>query len=327
MSEKPLTLVFGCGRYDRTEPLRTGDVAVDGIHLKYVPIDAPRELFDRVGRGEFDLSELSASEFISMAGRGDSAFVALPVFPSRVFRHSFIFINKRAGIRSPKDLEGKRIGVPLYTQTAAIWIRGHLAHEYSVNLENIRWVQGAVEKSGSHGSPQVPPLLHPVRIEVNEGGSSLGELLARGEIDALIGSRRPETLGQHSDVARLFPNYREIEREFYQRTRIFPIMHLVVIRRAVHEQNPWIAANLYRAFVEAKDFALARMHFSGSQAYMLPWQFADVEEIDEVFGGDPWPYGIEPNRPTLEALIGYMLEQNFIARPIAAEQLFLPVDR
>lgn len=327
MSEKPLTLVFGCGRYDRTEPLRTGDVAVEGINLKYVPIDAPRELFDRVGRGEFDLSELSASEFISMAGRGDSAFVALPVFPSRVFRHSFIFINKRAGIRSPKDLDGKRIGVPLYTQTAAIWIRGHLAHEYGVNLESIRWVQGAVEKSGSHGSPQVPPLLKPVKIEANESGSSLGDLLARGEIDALIGSRRPETLGRHPDVARLFPDYREVEREFYQRTRIFPIMHLVVIRRAVHEQNPWIATNLYRAFVEAKDFALARMRFSGSQAYMLPWQFADVEEIDEVFGGDPWPYGIEPNRPTLEALIRYMVEQHFIARLIAAEQLFLPVDR
>jgi 4,5-dihydroxyphthalate decarboxylase len=327
MSKNSLTLVFACGRYDRTEPLRTGDVAIDGINLKYVPIDAPRELFDRVARGEFDLSELSASEFISMAGRGDSGFVALPVFPSRVFRHGFIFINKRAGIRSPKDLEGKRIGVPLYTQTAAIWIRGHLAHEYGVNLETIRWVQGAVEKPGSHGSPQVPPLLLPVRIEVNETGSSLGELLARGKIDVLIGSRRPETLGHHPDVARLFPNYREIEREFYQRTRIFPIMHLVVIRRTVHEQNPWIAANLYRAFVEAKNFALARMRFSGSQAYMLPWQFADVEEIDEVFGGDPWPYGTEPNRPTLEALIGYMLEQHFIARPIAAEQLFLPVDR
>ena len=132
---------------------------------------------------------------------------------------------------------------------------------------------------------------------------SLGELLARGEIDALIGSRRPETLGRHPDVARLFPNYRELEREFYQQTGIFPIMHLVAIRREVYEKNPWIADNLYRAFVDAKNLALARMRFSGSQCYMLPWQFADVDEIDEVFGGDPWPYGIEANRPTLEALV------------------------
>lgn len=327
MSTKPLTLTFACGRYDRTEPLRTGDVTVEGIDLNYIPIDAPRELFDRAARGEFDLSELSASEFISMTARGDCPFVALPVFPSRVFRHGFIFINTRAGIRVPKDLEGKRLGVPLYTQTAAIWIRGLLAHEYSVNFETIRWVQGAVEKSGSHGAPKVPPLLQPVNIEVNESGSSLGELLARGEIDALIGSRRPETLGQHPDVARLFPSYREAEREFYQRTRIFPIMHLVVIRRAVYEKNPWIAGSLYRALLGAKDFALARMRFSGSQAYMLPWQFADVDEIDELFAGDPWPYGIEPNRPTLDALVRYMAEQHFIPTSIPLENLFLPVDR
>ena len=322
----PPTLTFACGRYDRTESLRTGDVAVEGIHLNYIPVDAPREIFDRLARGEFDLSELSASEFISMTGRGDCPFVALPVFPSRLFRHGFIFINKRAGIRSPKDLEGKRVGVPLYTQTAAIWIRGHLAHEYDVNLETIRWVQGAVEKAGSHGTPRVPPLLRPVEIEINQSGDSLGDLLARGEIDALLGSRRPENLGHHPDVGRLFPNYREVEREFYKRTKIFPIMHLVAIRRGVYEKNPSIAANLYRAFVAAKDFALARMRFSGSQSYMLPWQFADVDEIDEVFGGDPWPYGVAANHPTLEALVRYMVEQHFIAKPIPSEELFLPVE-
>ena len=322
----PLSLTFACGRYDRTEPLRTGDVKIEGIDLNYIPIDAPREIFDRLARGEFDLSELSASEFVSMSGRGDCPFVALPVFPSRVFRHGFIFINKRAGIRLPKDLEGKRIGVPLYTQTAAIWIRGHLAHEWGVNLDTVRWVQGAVEKAGTHGTPKAPPLLKPVRIEINKTGDSLGELLARGEIDALLGSRRPETLGHHPDVARLFPNYREVEREFYQRTKIFPIMHLVAIRREVYEKNPWIAAKLYRAFADAKNFALARMRFSGSQSYMLPWQFADVDEIDEVFGADPWPYGVAANRPTLDPLIQYMLEQHFISQPIAPTELFLPVD-
>lgn len=325
MASRRLDLTFACGRYDRTEPLRSGDVAVDGIALNYIPIDAPRELFDRVARGEFDLCELSASEFISMSGRGGCPFVALPVFPSRVFRHGFIYVNTRAGIRTPKHLEGKKVGVPLYTQTAAIWIRGHLLHEYGVKLETLRWVQGAVEKSGRHGAPEVPPLLKPVEIEVNQTRASLGELLARGEIDALIGSRRPETLRANSDVARLFPNYRELEREFYTRTRIFPIMHLVAIRRPVYEQDPWIAANLYRAFVNAKNFALARMRFSGSQSYMLPWQFADLDEIDEVFGADPWPYGIEANRPTLEALVQYMHEQHFTARPLPVESLFLPV--
>ena len=321
-----LSLTFACGRYDRTEALRTGDVTVEGINLKYVPIDAPREIFDRmVGKREFDLSELSSSEFISMTGHGDCPFVALPVFPSRVFRHGFIFINKRAGIRSPKDLEGKRIGVPLYTQTAAIWIRGHLTHQYGVNLDMIRWVQGAVEKAGSHGKPRVPALLKPVEIEINASGHSLGELLARGEIDALIGSRQPETLGRHPDVARLFPDYRDVEREFYKQTKIFPIMHIVAIRQDVYEKNPWIARSLYEGFVEAKNWALARMRFSGSQCYMLPWQFADVDEINEVFGGDPWPYGIEVNRRTLEALVQYMVEQHFIARRTPPEELFVPL--
>ncbi len=321
-----LSLTFACGRYDRTEALRTGDVTIEDIDLKYIPIDAPREIFDRmVGRREFDLSELSSSEFISMTGRGDCPFVALPVFPSRVFRHGFIFINKRAGIGSPKDLEGKRIGVPLYTQTAAIWIRGHLTHQYGVDLQAVRWVQGAVEKSGNHGNPNVVPLLKPVNIERNESAHSLGELLARGEIAVLIGSRAPETLGRHPDVARLFPNYRQVEKEFYSQTGIFPIMHLVAIRREVYEKNPWIAENLYRAFVDSKNWALARMRFSGSQCYMLPWQFADVDEIDDVFGGDPWPYGIEPNRPTLEALLQYMVEQHFIAKTLAAEELFVPL--
>lgn len=320
-----LSLTFACGRYDRTEPLRTGDVKVDGIDLNFIPIDEPRVIFDRLARGEFDVSELSASEFISMTGRGDCPFVALPVFPSRVFRHGFIFVNTRAGIRSPKDLEGKRVGVPLYTQTAAIWIRGLLKQEYAVNLDRLHWVQGAVEKAGSHGKPKVPPLLKPVIIEVNESGESLGDLLATGKIEALLGSRRPETLGRHADVSRLFPNYRQLEREYYRRTRIFPIMHLAAIRREVYEKNPWIAANLYRAFVEAKNFALARMRFSGSQSYMLPWQFDDVDEIEEIFGGDPWPYGVDENRPTLEALMRYMVEQDFITKPMAIEDLFVKV--
>jgi 4,5-dihydroxyphthalate decarboxylase len=321
-----LNLTFACGRYDRTEALRTGDVTVEGIDLTYVPIDTPREIFDRmVGKGEFDLSELSGSEFITMAGRGKCPFVALPVFPSRVFRHGFIFINKRSRIHTPKDLEGKRIGVPLYTQTAAIWIRGHLMHQYGVSLETIRWVQGAVEKSGTHGKPKLPPLLKEVNIEVNESALSLGELLACGEIDALIGSRRPETLGRHPDVARLFPNYRDVERDFYRQTKIFPIMHLVAVRREVYERNPWIAESLYKGFVDSKNWALARMRFSGSQCYMLPWQFADVDEINEVFEGDPWPYGIKKNRPTLDALLQYMVEQLFIAEPISPERLFVPL--
>jgi 4,5-dihydroxyphthalate decarboxylase len=319
-----LQLTFACGKYDRMEALRTGDVTVEGIDLNYVAIEDPREIFDRMGRRqEFDAAEFSSSEFISRMAQGKCPFVALPVFPSRVFRHSFIYINRRSGIRTPKDLEGRRVGVQLYTQTAAVWIRGHLAHQYGVDLSSVRWVQGAVEKAGAHGNPHATPLLKPVEIEQNVSGRSLTELLAQGAIDALVGARRPTI--RHPDVVPLFPDPRAEERAFYNETRIFPIMHLVAIRRDVYERNPWIGVSLYNAFAEAKNWALGRLYENGTLRYMLPWMHFDVDEIDEVFGGDPWPYGVEPNRPTLEALVQYMAEQHLIAEPIALEHLFVPL--
>jgi 4,5-dihydroxyphthalate decarboxylase len=327
----PVSLTYASCRYDRMEPLRAGEVAVEGVDLNFMVFPSGRQIFDRmVGGHEFDASELSASEFISWMGRSamdgkESPFVAIPVFPSRVFRHGYMFVNKRAGIRTPKDLEGRRVGLPLYTQTASIWARGHLAHQFGVDLDTIRWVQGAVETGGAHGDPHALPLLKPARIEQNRSGRSLGELLADGEIDAYLGSRKPLTFGTHPDVVRLLPNHHALERELYERERIFPIMHLVAIRREVHEAQPWLASSLYAAFVESKRIARARLRYAGSLAAMLPWLQDEIEEIDEVFGGDPFPYGVEPNRPTLEALVQYMVEQHFIQERIPVEKLFVPL--
>jgi 4,5-dihydroxyphthalate decarboxylase len=321
-----LQLTFACCRYDRMEAIREGIVRPEGVDLTCLTLKSGRDVFDRmVGGSEFDVAELSASEFISLNGQGDRRFVALPVFPSRVFRHGYIFINTRAGIRTAKDLAGKRIGLPLYTQTAALWLRGHLAHQFGVDLSTIRWVQGAVEEGGTHGKPHAPALLRPVMIEQNSSGLPLATLLARGEIDALIGSRKPESLGRDPSVGRLFPNYRALERELYEMHKIFPIMHLVAIRRELHERHRWLATSLYKAFVESKRRALARLRYAGSLAAMLPWLQSDIEEIDDVFGGDAWPYGIGPNRPTLEALVQYMTEQHFIPRIIPIEELFVPL--
>jgi len=321
-----LRLTFACCRYDRTEAIREGTVTVEGVELTCITLKSGREIFDRmVGGREFDISELSASEYISCVGRGDCPFVALPVFPSRVFRHGYIFINGRSGIRTPKNLEGRRVGLPLYTQTAAIWTRGHLKHQFGVDLDTVRWMQGAVEDAGMHGKPHAPALLRPVAIEQNRSGASLATLLARGEIEALIGSRKPETFGRDPQIVRLFPNHRALERELYQTTGIFPIMHLVVMRRELHERHRWLATNLYEALVKSKRRALARMRYAGSLSTMLPWLQSEIEEIDEVFGGDAWPYGVEPNRPTLQALIRYMVEQDFIAKPIPTEDLFVPI--
>jgi 4,5-dihydroxyphthalate decarboxylase len=322
----PPKLTFACGLYDRVIPLFSGEVKPEGVDLNFMPIDDPRQIFDRMGGGlEFDACEMSSSEFITRMSAGKSPFVALPFFASRVFRHSMITINRKSGIRSPKDLEGKRVGVPLYTQTAAIFIRGMLHHDHGVDLAKIRWVQGAINTAGAHGNPTVLPLLKPVNIEQNRSGKSLSDLIAIGEIDAIAGTNLPDSMRTNPDVQRLFPDYREVEKDYYRRTGIFPIMHLIAIRRDVCERYPFIATSLYDALCESRARALERMKWVGALRYMLPWLTADLDEIDEVFGGDPWPDGIEANRRTLEALVTYMVEQSLIAAPIKLEDLFIPV--
>jgi 4,5-dihydroxyphthalate decarboxylase len=317
-----LKLSFACGLYDRTDALRTGDVKVENIDLDFIAVSDPREIFDRMGgKQEFDLSEFSTSEFVGRFARGDDAFVALPVFPSRVFRHGYIYINRHAGIREPKDIAGKRVGVPLYTMTAAVWIRGILNQHYGVDFSGCRWLEGAINHPGLHGDPSAPPLLKPVAIERDPKGRSLSELLAAREIDVIVGTQHPIP---HPDIVPLFPDARKVEREFALKTRIFPMMHLVVIKRAVYERNRWIAEKLYKAFVDAKNLALARL--KRGHPLMLPWLHLDIRELDEVFGGDPYPCGVEPNRPSLEALVGYLHAQHFIAEKIPIEELFVPVD-
>jgi len=319
-------LTFASGLYDRMQPLYTGEVKPEGFDLDFQVVEWSREIFDRMaGRQEFDAAEFSSSEMISRLSAGQCPFVAIPVFPSRMFRHGFITINRRKGIDRPKDLEGRRIGTPLYTQTAAIWLRGQLEHDYGVDLSGVTWVQGAINAAGAHGDPSVLPPVRRARIEINESGKSLSALLEEGKIDAILGSNIPDALGRNPDVQRLFPDFHQVERDYYRRTRIFPIMHLVAIRRDVYEANPKVAASLYRALEESKNRALSRMKHLGALRYMLPWLPEYLDEIDEVFSGDPWPYGIEPNRPTLQALVTYMAEQGIIARPPAIEDVFVRV--
>jgi 4,5-dihydroxyphthalate decarboxylase len=319
-----LPITFACGLYDRMLALQTGEIKPDGIDLNFITIDNPREIFDRMSnRLEFDACEMSSSEFVTRFAAKRLPFVALPVFASRVFRHGFIVVNRNF-VKSAKDLAGKRIGVPLYTQTAAIFIRGLMQHDLGIDLSSIEWIQGAINEPGAYGNPSVMPLLKPVNIKPNNSGKSLSDLLEAGDIHAIIGSNLPRALKRNPDVVRLFPDYRAREKDYFSRTRIFPIMHLIVIRNDVYERHPFVATSLYNAFGAAKDLAREKMRFSGTLRYMLPWLPDDVEEIDALFGGDCWPYGIEPNRPTLEALVTYMVEQGLIPSPIPIETLFVP---
>ena len=211
--------------------------------------------------------------------------------------------------------------------TAAVFQRGLLEHDCGVDLSGVHWVQGAVNSPSSHGDAAPMPLVKPADIEINASGKSLSDLLAAGEIDAIAGTGMPDSLKTSPDVVRLFPDFRAVEQDYYRRTQIFPIMHTIVLQRAVYERDPSLAARLYTAFEAAKALARKRMTRPATLAYMLPWMIEELEDIERIFGGDPWPYGVEPNRLTLEALMTYLVEQDMIARPVPIEELFAPIGK
>jgi len=313
-----ISLTIACGPYDRMEGIRSGAVQIEGIDPTCVAIESPVEIFARmIKQNAFDVSEMSLTTFMSARSRNEFPFVSIPVFPSRVFRHGFIFVNSRAGIEKPRDLEGRRIGVQGYRQAASVWIRGILKDEYGVDFSGVCWVDGG----GSSDQKSIPG----VQIERAAGMPALSEMLAEGKIDAFMGASAPSSLGKSPNVARLFPEYRKVEREYFQRTRIFPIMHTVVIREKLYRERPWIAESLFKAFTESKRLALRSMRFSGAMRYMLPWLYDDVDEIDELFGRDPYPYGLEANRVNLETLARYLLEQGFVDRKIDVDGIFEPI--
>jgi 4,5-dihydroxyphthalate decarboxylase len=321
-----LSLTIACGPYDRMEGIRTGAVQIEGIDATYLAIQAPPEIFARMIKTQaFDVSEMSLSSYVSLRTRGEFPFVALPVFPSRVFRHGNIFINRDAGIARPQDLQGKRVGTFGYRQTASVWIRGILSDEYGVEPGSMHWVEGGLDTPWQADSGRDANPLPGIRYEPAPEQTTLSDMLARGEIDALIGARIPPSLGRSPDVARLFPNYREVERDYFKRTGIFPIMHTLVMREELYRSKPWVGVSLYKALVSSKDLALREMRFSGAMRYMLPWLYDEIEEIDALFGGDPMPYGLEPNRKTLETFARYLVAQGFVQPPVKIDELFVPI--
>ena len=320
-----LQLSFACGLYDRMQPLYTGEVKPAGIDLNFIAIDQPRPIFDRMSGGEeFDVAEYSSSEYVQRFANKECPFVAIPVFPSIAFRLGFIAVNRKSGIKTPRDLEGKRVGVPLYTMTAAIFINGILHREFGVDLSKIHWVQSAMNTTGAHGSPTVLPLLKKISIENNTTGKTLGRLLAEGAVDATLGTSLPDEIRTNPDVVRLFPDYVARDIDLYRRKKIYPIMHLVAIKKSVYERYPFVATSLYDAFVKSKAIALDKLFNLRAVRYMTPFLMREIDDIWEVFNGDPWPYGVGPNRQTLEALIQYQQDLGLIAAPVKVDDLFVP---
>lgn len=321
-----LHIKLATGPYDRMRAFQTGDVRVEAIDIDYTSVIEPPDLFTRMVRdAEFDVAEMSLGYYLPARAAGDLPFIAIPVFPSRVFRHGFIFVNADAGIAAPKDLAGKRIGVRGFRQTAGIWIRGILRDQYGVSLDAVRWVEGGINAPRDREATLDIRPDGASNIEFAPDGRSLNDMLAEGEIDALIGAQIPRALFTSSNVTRLFPDYRAVERDYFRATGIYPTMHTIVIREELYRRHPWIAESLYKGFEDAKAWAHTQMRYVGALRYMLPWLQHQIDEIDELFDGDPFPYGLDAARAPLEAMVRYLLEDGFLNRPVAIDDLFTPL--
>ncbi len=317
-----LRLTLACWNYDRTRALADGSVGAEGIDLAYLGLEVEETFFRMLRHREFDVAEMSLSSYAVTLSRADPPFVALPVFPSRMFRHSCIFVSAQSGIRDAKDLVGRRVGVPEYQMTAPVWIRGILQDEHGVDPASVHYLTGGVEETG-RGEKLKLDL--PARFSVTPIGASqtLSQMLADGEIDALYTARTPSTFTTRpGTVRRLFDDYVGAERAYHRRTRIFPIMHTVVMRRDVYRAHRWIAQSLCKAFAEAKRRARADLDATNALSTMLPWQIAHVEDARRELGDDWWPYGLAPNRPVLDTFLRYHHEQGLSPRRLAPEDLF-----
>lgn len=320
MPRLPITLA--AGNYDRTHALMDGSVAPEGIDLNYLPL-AVEETFWRMTRYlEFDASEMSGSAYLVERSRPNPRFIGIPVFLSRTFRHSTIYVNAAAGIARPEDLAGRRVGVPEYGLTALAWVRAFLQHDYGVHPSQIIWMVGGEEQPGREERAPVQ-LPADIKVQPIPPDETLSSMIVSGGIDALIAPRMPRPFVEGSPaVRRLFPDYQRVEEDYFRRTGHFPIMHFVAIRQDVYERNRWVAESLYKAFCLAKEQCLHALYDPNVLAASLPWLFPEVERERAIFGADLWPYGVEPNRRTLEAMVAYHVEQGLIPEPIPVAKLF-----
>ena len=320
-----LRLSLACGDYDRTRPLIDGTVRPLGIDLTCLPMTI-EEIFFRMARfREFDAAEMSLSSYLVSLSAGESApFVAIPVFPSRSFRHSGIYVHTGSGISLPEHLVGRTVGVAEYQLTANVWIRGILADRHDVPVSSVRYRTGGLHQPGR---PEKLAVTLPPDVEVAPigPGQTLSDMLATGEIDALYTPRTPRSFAEgHPKVARLFPDFRAAESQYWRDTGIFPIMHVLVIRADVYRRDRWVARSLMDAFGKAREIALSGLAETASLRYMLPWLPDDVAYAQRVLGRDYWSYGLAGNEAALAALTRYSYEQGLIPRPYEPRELFVP---
>ena len=317
-----LQISLAVGDYDRTRAIKDGRVPVEGCAVTYIPLE-PEEVFFRAFRyQEFDVCELSLSSFLRVTDAGTAPYIGIPAFVSRVFRHSGIYIRTDRGIRAPQDLVGRTIGLPEYQITAVVWMRGILQDDFGVKPADIHWRSGGIEEPGRGERTPLAPIpgldLQPIAPD-----KTLSAMLAAGELDAMFSARAPSCfLRGAPNVGRLFPDYRRVEQDYYRRTGIFPIMHLIGVRTELAARHPWLPASLYKAFAAAKALALWEVRDINALRVTLPWLEAEALETMALMGEDFWRYGVEENRKDIETLARYAHEQGLVKKRLGVEALF-----
>ncbi len=321
MSNRQLTIAFDY--YDHVADLANGRVRVNGVDLTCIQLHPPSTIFYRfLHFHEFDASEVSLAKYASMRSRGDDSLRAIPVFTSRVPRQSAIYVRRDGPVQRPSDLNGKRVGIPEWTQTAGVYVRGLLADEYGVDLRSVAWMQAGIDDAGR---AELAELSLPEGICMTSlPDRNLGDLLTSGDVDAVIAASPPRCFrDRHPNVRRLFEDFADIERGYVAQTGIFPIMHVVAIKSAILDRDPWIAMNLFEAFEEAKNLSLVRARSIGS-LFPIPWSYDAAAKAAAILGPDIWPYGLDANRTTLDAFLRYAADQGVCARRLTADELFPP---
>jgi len=315
-------LSLACWDYDRTTALATGRVRPEGIELTYLCLPVEETFFRMVRHKEFDVAEMSLSTYVLTLER-DRPFVAIPVFPSRAFRHNGIYVHVNAGIHEPRDLRGRTVGLPEYQVTACVWIRGILEDHYGLRSDSVRYVTGGLRTPGRREKIDVAPT--GVDISAIGPDDTLERMLVDGRIDALYTPRTPQPfLESDPRVGRLWEDPQAEEARYFERTRIFPIMHVIVIRREVYEADRWIAASLLKALEAAKTMAEERLEETVGSPCMLPWTYHDARRARELMGQDFWSYGVRSNVAVLETFLRYSFQQGLASHLYEPSQLFAP---